>query len=90
VKAGLENIKSVLPTRNNDNKEKDVNADSKSKSSSESIKVLSNTAGSPTSVNQSEDKLKTSKSSSNTTDQEEQPGYEPLWQISSQKAEGRR
>jgi hypothetical protein len=90
VKSGFENLKSVLPTKQSENKDKYDDTGSKRKKSSESIDNSSNTAESPSLVDQFNNKVKKSSISSNTIEQETQSQpYGRLWQASSQQ-EGRR
>jgi hypothetical protein len=92
VKTGFENLKSVLPSKHHDNKEKSDIIDSKRRSSSESIENPPNPAESPSFIDQIKNKFKRSSSppAPKTTEQEKQSQpYENLWQASSQQ-EGRR
>jgi len=84
VKAGFANLKSVISTKQQDNKEKSAKTDTKRKSSSESI-------GSTPETPSVDDPVKAkSKKAAKTTEQEKksQP-YGRLWQASS-RDEGRR
>ena len=87
----MENLKSVLPTKHSDDKEKYDSTDAKRKNSRESIDSTSNTAEHPSLIDKVKNKIKRSSSPTNTMEQEKQPQpYERLWQSASQSPQGRR
>jgi hypothetical protein len=91
VKTGFENLKSMIPTKTQDNKEKLDDIDSRRRGSSELTDSAPNRAESPTLMDQVKSKFKRSSSPpSNTIEKEKHSSpYEPLWQTSSQQ-KGRR